>query len=134
MVKNIPWHGKITFVENKCPHCGANDGHTNKDNNEYSDIAMNVMELSAQHFKLCIKCQGEFVDTYLIDFADDYFSEDNWKGNQEWDNKDIDQVELFHRLEKEGFLTYDDYDGRKDSDYYKISPQSINFIKGALDE
>lgn len=117
MGKNIPWHGKVSQVENKCPHCGAN--------NEYSDKYKTVMEISAQHFKLCIKCQGEFVDTYLVDFADDYFSEDNWKANEEWNDKDIDQVELFERLEKEGFLMYDDYEGREDSDYYVIDRKSV---------
>lgn len=134
MGKNIPWHGKVTYVENRCPHCGVDDEYSDVDKNEYSDVAKNVMELSTQYFKRCIKCQGEFVDTYLVDFADDYFSEDNWKANEEWNDKDIDQVELFERLEKEGFLTYDDYEGREDSDYYVIKPQSIHFITGEDDE
>jgi len=118
--KTIPWHGKITFVENRCPHCGAD--------NEYSDKSINLTELSAQHFKLCIKCQGEFVDTYLLDFGEDYEFEDNWEKQRPFEEED--HAFLFFSLESEGYLVYDDYEGREDSDYYDIKPKSIHFITG----
>jgi len=129
MGKNIPWHGKVSQVENQCPHCGAN--------NEYSDKYKTVMEISAQHFKLCIKCQGEFVDTYLIDFPEYAGGDDAqamWESERRFDDEKEDQAQLFEDLESEGFLMYDDYEGREDSDYYDIKPKSIHFITGEDDE
>jgi len=117
-----PWHGKLSLIENQCPHCGAND--------EYSDKYKTVMELSAQHYKLCIKCQGEFVDTYLIDFGEDDDARDMWESEGRFDNEKEDQAQLFEDLESEGWLTYDDYEEREDKDYYDIPLQSVHFIKG----
>jgi len=125
-MKNIPLYGKVSHIENKCPHCGAD--------NEYSDQHKYVMELSAQHYKLCIKCQGEFVDTYLIDFADNDEAQDMWESERRFNNPKEDHCQLFDDLESEGFLMYDDYEGREDSDYYDMTPKSINFIKGGDDE
>jgi hypothetical protein len=121
MVKTIPWHGKVSQVENKCPHCGVS--------NMYSDKSKNVMELSAQHYKVCVTCQGEFVDTYFIDFGDDDESRDNWEKQRYFELKDTDHAELFDSLNNSGWIEYDDYEGREDSDYYDIPPQSIHFIK-----
>jgi hypothetical protein len=121
MGKISPWHGKVSQVENRCPHCGAD--------NEYSDKSKNVMDLSAQHYKICIKCQGEFVDTYFIDFGDDDESRDNWEKQRDFELKDTDHAELFDSLNNSGWIEYDDYEGREDSDYYDIPLQSIHFIK-----
>lgn len=123
MGKSIPWHGKMSKEENVCPHCGSND---------YSDVSVNVMELSAQFYKVCTKCQGKFVDTYLVDFGDDYESESNWSKQEGWEETD-QQEEIFKGLSESGWLSYDEENPNKDSDYYDIPTQSINFIKGEDD-
>lgn len=120
--KTIPWHGKLNFHENKCPHCGALD--------EYSDKYKTVMELSAQSYKVCIKCGGEFVDTYLIDFGESWNARENWDSSELWDDGKSCQDDIFDGLKKEGWLWFDEDEDREDSDYYNIPPQSIDFIKG----
>ena len=115
-----PWHGKLNHVENKCPHCGAED--------EYSDVRMEVLELSARHYKLCIKCQGEFVDTYLIDFMDsDDDDQAYWEERKLWETED--HASLFQNLLKKNALMYDEDNPNDDSDYYNIPLQSVHFIK-----
>jgi len=111
--------GKKSIEENTCPHCGAV--------NEYSDVAKNVMELSAQHYKKCIKCKGHFVDTYLIDFPD-YRDQESWEEERRYDDSNVDQVELFNELMENGHLLYDEDNPNDDSDYYDIQLQSIHFI------
>lgn len=112
MGKVIPWHGKLNHDENKCPHCGANDS--------YSDKKITVMELSAQHYKLCTKCQGEFVDTYLVVFNDDFDAE-MWETG--------DHVSIFHQLMRDNNLSYDEDNPDEDSDYYDVPLQSVHFLK-----
>ena len=128
-MKIKPWHGKLNHIENQCPHCGAK--------NEYSDITMTVMELSAQHYKLCTKCNGEFVDTYLIHFIDSDeghpMDDESWWSSQcRWENED--HIALFDELRNKGALIYEEDNPDEDSDYYDIPPQSIHFIKGEDNE
>lgn len=120
-MKPKKWRGKLNHEENICPHCGTED--------QYSDVTITVMELSAQHYKLCTQCQGHFVDTYLITFDDDE-SEDNWQKQRPFDDKDQDHAELFQGLMKDGYLSYDDDNPDEDGDYYDLIPDSIHFIKG----
>jgi len=121
MGTSIPWHGKMSVKENHCPHCGSD---------QYSDVSMNVMELSTQHYKLCTKCQGQFIDTYLIVWDED--GEQDWSVMSRWEKEDM--VALFGELMSQGILEYDEHNPNEDSDYYNIPTQSINFIKGDCDE
>lgn len=122
MGKIIPWHGKVSQVENRCPHCETD--------NKFTDKSKTVMELSAQHYKVCLNCQGEFVDTYFIDFGDDEESRYNWEKLRVFELVTENHSAIFDSLNNDGWLDYDDYEGREDSDYYEVPTQSINFIKG----
>lgn len=122
-MKQKAWRGKLNHHENKCPHCGAYD--------EYSDVAKTVMELSAQHYKVCIKCQGKFVDTYLIVHDREEY-DDRWILECRWENED--QVELFDEIHDCGILEYDSDNPNDDDEYYELQPNSIHFIKGDDDE
>ena len=119
-MKPKSFNGKLNHIEDKCPHCGAVD--------EYSDVAKNIMELSAQHYKKCIKCQGDFVDTYLIDFADEDDLE-AWELSKDWENDQLDQALIFDEMLFGDNLIYDEDNPDQDSDYYDIQPRSIHFIK-----
>lgn len=119
-MKVKPWHGKLNHVENKCPHCGAED--------EYSDVKITVMQLSAQHYKLCTKCQGEYVDTYLIHFIDsDDDDQAYWEERRLWEEED--NAKLFEDLNKKEALIYDEDNPNEDSVYYNVPLQSVHFIK-----
>lgn len=119
MGKVIPWHGKMSQVENKCPHCGSvNDAH---------NVRKVVDELAAQHFKKCNSCNGEFVDTYLITWDTDN-GEHMWHKRGLW--KKGDHASIFNQLMGRGNLCYDEDNPNEDSDYYEIPQKSIHFIKG----
>jgi hypothetical protein len=123
MGKTIPWHGKKSKDEDKCPHCGAY--------NMWTSVSKTVMELSAQHYKVCTNCQGKYVETYLVCYEDNEI--DAWSVEGRYDNPKIDQAELFDELIEDGVIHYDDDNPNPDSDYYDIPPQSIHFIKGEDD-
>lgn len=118
--------GKLSLIENTCPWCEAH--------NEYSDESMEVMELSAQHYKICTQCQFRFVDTYLIDFVDDYFSEDNWCEGREYQEEEVDQAELFQRLTSEGFLAYDYGNPNPVDDYYDNPNNTERYMEKLCEE
>jgi len=116
MTNTIPWHGKMSKQEDKCPHCGAY--------NMWTSVSKNVMELSAQHYKICTKCKGEYVDTYCVCYEDG-----EWREEDCYNDPKIVQEELFDKLVDGGIIFYDDGNPNPDSDYYDIKPQSIHFIK-----
>jgi len=118
----IPWHGKLNHEENVCPHCLACD--------QFSEVSKEVYELSARSYKLCINCKGKFVDTYLINFGEDYESEDNWMKQRDFEKRGECHADMFNHLESQGWLEYDEHNPDEDKDYYDIKPQSIHFIKG----
>jgi len=123
------WRGKLNHYENKCPHCEAQDS--------YSDVDITIMELSAQHYKLCTNCGGHFVDTYLIHFIDSdegqpLDDESSWTHECRWENED--HIELFQELYNKGALIYDDDNPDSDEDYYDLIPNSVHFIKGEDNE
>jgi len=102
--------GKLNKHENTCPWCNTYG--------EWSDESIEVMELSAQRYKLCIKCGGRFVDTYLIHFiySDHEDSRENWEESERWE--DEDHPSLFHELNNGGALIFDEDNPDKDEDYY----------------
>lgn len=110
--------GKLSIIENKCPHCGTSAKHKIEDKQ--------VMELSAQYYKVCNKCHGRFVDTYLIDWGNEE-DEGVWRDESLWLTKN--QARRFNQLKKSGNLTYDKDNPNEASDYYEYPLQSIDFIK-----
>lgn len=118
MGKVIPWHGKLNHDENKCPHCSSKS--------DYHNVRKVVMELSAQHYKKCNSCNGEFVDTYLITFDTDN-GEHMWTCRKLWETGD--HASIFNQLLLNGNLSYDEDNPNEDSDYYDVPLQSVHFLK-----
>ena len=119
MGKVIPWHGKLNHDEDKCPHCSSTS--------DYHNVRKVVMELSAQHYKKCNSCNGEFVDTYLITWDTDE-DERSWSRRAMWEKGD--HASIFNQLMINGNLSYDEDNPDEDSDYYEVPQKSIHFIKG----